>query len=72
MSRIMELADEYARYSKDDLGYPTLPKSSRAALAAEVEKLEAECKDWKDRWYKVCDVSNAFRNELEELKRTGK
>jgi hypothetical protein len=32
MSKIMELADEYARYSEDDLGYPMLPKSSRATL----------------------------------------
>lgn len=32
------------------------------------EKLEAENADLKDRWYKVC--ANAFRNELEELKRS--
>ena len=37
MNKIMELADEYARFSRDCMGYPQLPKSSRVELAAEVQ-----------------------------------
>jgi hypothetical protein len=70
---VLPLADEYAKYSADDLGYPLLPKSSRAALIAaldaadrEVERLtalqyrQAPC-------HRFCEA-NAFEIEIRGLK----
>jgi hypothetical protein len=76
MNKIMELADEYANYSHDDLGFPQLPKSSRAALASAIQAEQdytraviSERDAWKESAEEQVMLLNQIANERDGLRK---